>query len=102
MADISLPLMGGGGVVVILPRTLRNDGPGPAEVGPGTLADVVATLDGRYPGLAHRVLDDRGIVRGFVSVFVNEALVREDDPGRIVLRAGDTVHILPSIAGGRG
>jgi sulfur-carrier protein len=89
-------------VRVLLPKSLRAywDGDASVELDAATVADALAALGERYPGLAARILDDQGRLREFVHVFVNRDAVRTDALGR-PLRAGDVVHILPSVAGGR-
>ena len=89
-------------VEVILPAALREYTKGTSQIqGRGrSLAALLADLDKRFPGLRQRVCEDTGVVRQYVSVFVNGDQVTEADPARVRLRDGDTVHILPSIAGG--
>ena len=47
------------------------------SVDPGTLGDVITSLDSAHPGLGDRLLDDDGGLRKFVNVFVDD-LVRHD------------------------
>ncbi len=85
-----------------LPTGLRQyaGGKDSFEVRAGTLADAIARLNAEYPGLAYRLLDDQGRMRRFVLVFVNEDPVAHLPPEDVRLKGGDTVHILPSVAGG--
>ncbi len=87
---------------VLLPRALLefSRGEGSVELAAGTLAEALSKLNARYPGIGERILDDRGRVRKFVHVFVNEESVAHLEPEGVALRSGDTVHILPSVAGG--
>ena len=89
-------------VTVTLPRGLQEyaKGQGTVEVDGSTLADVVARLNAMFPGLRYRLLDDQGRMRRYVLVFVNEDSVAHLAPESVRLRDGDTVHILPSVAGG--
>lgn len=89
-------------VDVVLPAALREYARGAGTVqGKGrTLAAVLADLDARFPGLRQRVLEDTGTVRQYVNVFLNGDHVEETDPARVRVKDGDTVHILPSVAGG--
>lgn len=91
-------------VHVVLPAALREYAKGAGTVdGKGRTFDaLLADLDARFPGLRQRVCEDTGAVRRYVSVFVNGDQVMERDPRRVRLRDDDTVHILPSIAGGVG
>jgi sulfur-carrier protein len=94
--DLSLPP-----VRVLLPKSLRAywDGDASVELDARDVGAALAELGRRYPGLAARILDDQGRLREFVHVFVNRDAVRSDGLAR-ELRAGDVVHILPSVAGG--
>lgn len=87
---------------VILPAALREYAKGASKVpGSGRSLDaVLEDLDRRFPGLRQRVLEDTGEIRRFVSVFVNGDHVTVADPTKVPLKDGDSVHIIPSIAGG--
>ncbi len=87
---------------VTLPSALRDYARGreAVEVEADTLADAVAGLVADSPGLGYRILDDQGRLRRFVAVYVNDEPVSQLEPRDVRLREGDTVHILPSVAGG--
>lgn len=57
-------------------------------------------LDAVFPGITQRVVDDQGSIRVHVNVFVNDENSRDLEYERTKLSDGDTVHILPSVAGG--
>jgi len=65
-----------------------------------TLADAIREINAQHAGLAYRLLDDQGRMRRFVLVFVNEDPVAHLPPEDVRLKGGDTVYILPSVAGG--
>lgn len=85
-----------------MPRSLRQywECPERVELPGATLAEVLAQLNARFPGLGARVLDDQGRVRPHVMLFVNQAPVAHLEPGQVTLRAGDTLHIVPALSGG--
>lgn len=64
-----------------------------------TIADVVADLDARYPGIADRLVDDKGL-RRFVNVYLNDEDVRFLDGMATAVADGDSITILPAVAGG--
>ncbi|HEV3186979.1 MAG TPA: MoaD/ThiS family protein [Acidimicrobiales bacterium] len=89
-------------VVVRLPGQLRSlvGGVGEIPVEASTVREAIAAVDRAYPGLATRVLDDNGGIRRFVNVFVADEDVRFLDGLDTVLVAGQTVSLVPAVAGG--
>jgi hypothetical protein len=70
-------------VVVRIPGLLRSYTDGAATVAlaipraPATLADALAELDRRFPGLRFRIVDEQGRLRPHIKAFVDGALVRD-------------------------
>ena len=89
-------------VDVVLPAALREYARGASRVqASGRTFDVLlADLDRKFPGIRQRVLADTGLIREYVVVFVNGDQVTEGQPERVRVKDGDTVHIIPSVAGG--
>ncbi|GAA1998702.1 MoaD/ThiS family protein [Nakamurella flavida] len=89
-------------VTVRIPTVLRTYTGGQATVDAdgATVADVLADLDTRFPGIAGRVLDERGVLRRFVNVYVDEDDVRFGDGLQTVVPIGSTVAVIPAVAGG--
>ena len=92
----------GAPVEVYVPYPLREltKGQGTVELQANDLASAIAELNRRFPGLAYRILDDQGRLRRYVNAFVNEDPVSDRLPADVKLHPGDTVTILPSVAGG--
>jgi sulfur-carrier protein len=65
-----------------------------------TVLGLVTNLDQEFPGVKDRILDDQERTRPFVNIFVNGENIREGEAERTMLKDGDRVHILPSVAGG--
>jgi len=57
-------------------------------------------LQSRYPGISERLVDEKGEVRRFVNVYVNEEDIRFLQNRDTVLKDGDEISIIPAIAGG--
>jgi molybdopterin converting factor small subunit len=89
-------------VVVRLPSQLRAlaGGAGEVTVEAATVREAIVAVDADYPGLALRVLDDRGALRRFVNVFVADEDIRFLDGLDTALAAGQTVSLVPAVAGG--
>jgi molybdopterin synthase sulfur carrier subunit len=70
------------------------------EVQATSVSDAINELQGRYPGIKERLLDDSGGVRRFVNVYVNEEDIRFLQNQQTSLKDGDEISIIPAIAGG--
>lgn len=62
-----------------------------------TVAELLADLDRRYPGIRFRIVDEQDSLRPHMRVFVNRVKVRALD---IALSPADEVHILQALSGG--
>ena len=66
----------------------------------GDLRAVVQALEGEFPGMRERLLDDGGELRRFVNIYVNGEDVRFLSGLTTALKDGDEVSIVPAVAGG--
>src|SRR5262249_22211511 len=89
-------------VRVLIPSALRALLGRQAElaVEARTVGEALEALTGRYPELRRHLLDDAGSVRSFVNLYRNEEDVRSLEGPATPVKDGDTVSIVPSIAGG--
>jgi molybdopterin converting factor small subunit len=89
-------------IEVRIPTILRSYTGGEKVVtGAGaTLADLLTDLDSRHAGLRGRLVTDAGVLHRFVNVYVNDEDVRFLGSLDAKLGDGDTVTILPAVAGG--
>jgi sulfur-carrier protein len=89
-------------VDVRVPTILRSyTGGAKAVQGSGdTLADLLTDLDRQYPGLRGRLITEDGSLHRFVNVYVNDEDVRFLGALDAKLNDGDSVTILPAVAGG--
>ena len=65
-----------------------------------TVGEILRKMDAQFKGFAERVLDDGRNVKRFINVFVNEDNIRDKKELETEVKNGDTISILPSIAGG--
>jgi sulfur-carrier protein len=88
-------------ITVRIPTQLRTLTRNRAEVtGEGaTVAALLEDLEREHPGLRARLLDERG-VRRFINLFVNDEDARYLGGLDAPLREGDTLTIVPAVAGG--
>ncbi|GAB3992453.1 MoaD/ThiS family protein [Glycomyces albus] len=89
-------------VEVRVPTILRQHTGGQKVVsGAGaTLAELFDDLDASHSGLKGRVVTDEGSLHRFVNVYVNDEDVRFIGGLEAKLEDGDSVTILPAVAGG--
>ena len=88
-------------VKVRIPTPLRTLTGGKDEVDArgGTVREVIDDLEKNYPGLRDRLCDDKG-VRRFVNIYQNEEDIRFLDALETAVKEGDSISIVPAIAGG--
>lgn len=67
------------------------------EAGAGSLRQLLETLDMRYPGLRHRIIDEQDRVRPHIRFFVNGELAPHLDRR---LGSDDEVMIVAALSGG--
>jgi len=70
------------------------------EVSAATIGEAIAELQARFPGIGERLVDEKGEVRRFVNVYVNEEDIRFLKNKETPLNDGDEISIIPAIAGG--
>ena len=85
-----------------IPTILRTytGGAKSVEAKGDTLDALISDLDARHPGLRGRLITDDGGLHRFVNVYVNDEDVRFTGSLETALKDGDSVTILPAVAGG--
>jgi molybdopterin synthase sulfur carrier subunit len=88
-------------VIVSIPTILRNhtDGEKRVQATGSTLAAVIDDLESNHAGLKDRLIND-GKLHRFVNVYVNDEDVRFSGGLDTEVADGDSVTILPAVAGG--
>ncbi|MFB6893605.1 MoaD/ThiS family protein [Kitasatospora sp. NPDC056327] len=88
-------------IEVRIPTILRTytDGAKAVEGSGSNLGELFHDLDARHPGIAARLLDN-GELRRFVNVYLNDEDVRFLEGITTAVADGDSVTILPAVAGG--
>ena len=89
-------------IEVRIPTILRSFTGGAKSVeGAGdSLSDLFTDLDARHPGLRGRLVTADGTLHKFINVYVNDEDVRFSGALDTKLADGDSVTILPAVAGG--
>ncbi|MGQ0811573.1 MAG: MoaD/ThiS family protein [Nitrospiraceae bacterium] len=89
-------------IKVRIPTPLRplTKGQGEVQSNATNIVEMIDTLDTAHPGLKGRLCDDKGELRRFVNIYVNEEDIRFLKGKETSLKDGDEVSIVPAIAGG--
>jgi len=89
-------------VIIRIPTQLRTLTGGANEVSAegATVGEVLKGLDAVHPGIGDRLFDDDGRLRRFVNVFLADEDVRFLDGLDTAVLDGQTVSIIPAVAGG--
>jgi sulfur-carrier protein len=88
-------------IEVRIPTILRTytDGAKQVEGSGSTLGELLVDIDNRHGGLRDRLVDGGGL-RRFVNVYLNDEDVRFLAGLDTPVKDGDTVTVLPAVAGG--
>jgi MoaD family protein len=89
-------------VEVRIPTVFRKftGGESIVEVEAGSISSVIDQLDAKFPGMKEQLLTETGELHRFVNVYVNDEDARYLEKLDTKVSEGETVAILPSVAGG--
>ena len=89
-------------LTVTIPTPLRafTDGRNAVEVSGQTVGSALTSLIEKYPELKKQLYTDDGRLRSFVNVYLNDEDIRYLQRAETAVAPGDTITIVPSIAGG--
>jgi sulfur-carrier protein len=89
-------------ITVHIPTPLRKLTGNAAEVTveAASVGELVDNLEAAYAGIQEKLLDDAGEIRRYVNLYVNDEDIRFLDGKGTSLNEGDSVTIVPAIAGG--
>ncbi len=89
-------------VTVRIPTPLRKLTGGADEVSieGATVGAMIDNLEAAHAGMKERLCDEKGEIRRFVNVYLNDEDVRFLNGRDTELKDGDEVSIVPAIAGG--
>ncbi len=88
---------------ILIPTPLRQftGNADTVEAAGATVGELLGALIAAHPDLKKNLYNDEGKLRSFVNVYVNDEDIRYLAKEKTEVAAGDTVSIIPSIAGGR-
>ena len=87
---------------ILIPTPLRpfTDRKDAVEAEGKTVGELLTDLTTRHAGLKAHLYNAEGKLRSFVNVYVNDEDIRYLQKEQTPVNAGDTVSIIPSVAGG--
>lgn len=65
-----------------------------------SVSELVDDLEKKFPGVKERICDEKGKIRRFINIYVNDEDIRFLQMDKTLLKDGDEVSIIPAIAGG--
>ena len=89
-------------VSVMIPTPLRAYAGKQASVQlqAATVGEALSALTSQFTELKRHLFTDEGKLRSFVNVYVNDDDIRYLQKDKTAVKDGDTISIVPSIAGG--
>jgi adenylyltransferase/sulfurtransferase len=89
-------------VTVIIPTALRQhtDNEDELKLNARTVSDALKELVTSFPNLRRHLYSDSGRLRNFINIYLNEEDIRYKEGESTALKDGDTLMIIPAIAGG--
>ena len=70
------------------------------EVPAATVAELVAALEKRHPGLRDFLVDERGTLRKHVNIFIDNEMVRDRERLSDPLKPDSQVFVMQALSGG--
>lgn len=88
---------------VRVPTPLRSftSGQGEVSASGSTVGEVLKNLDQAYAGIGARLMDEKGGVKRYVNLFLNDEDIRFLKQLETPVGESDTLSIIPAIAGGQ-
>ena len=87
---------------VLIPTPLRqySEKQDSVDLTGTTVGEVLGALTTKFPDLRKQLFNDEGKLRSFVNVYLNDEDIRYLEKDKTSVKDGDTLSIVPSIAGG--
>jgi molybdopterin converting factor small subunit len=88
---------------ILIPTPLRQfaEKKDAVDVSGATVGEALAALTTAHPDMKKNLFNDEGKLRSFVNIYVNDEDIRFLEKDKTAVADGDTISIVPSIAGGR-
>src|SRR5206468_10037146 len=89
---------------ILIPTPLRQFAEGKAEVAveASNVGEALDALTTDYPELRKHLYTEQGQLRNFINIYAGDDDIRYLDGPDTAVKEGETITIVPSIAGGSG
>jgi adenylyltransferase/sulfurtransferase len=89
-------------VTIIIPTALRvfTDRQKEFEAKGSTVGEAILDFAAAYPDIKTHLYDDNRVLRSFINIYLGETNIRDLDRVRTRIKDGDTLMLVPAIAGG--
>ena len=89
-------------VSILVPAALRayTDRQAEIEVNGGTVGEAIADLAAKYPDIRKHIYKDENSLRDFINVYIGDTNIKEIEGLKTPVKDGDSVMLVPAIAGG--
>src|SRR3954465_888925 len=89
---------------ILIPTPLRpyTDKQDAVDASGATVGELLADLTAKHAGLKAHLFNEQGKLRSFVNIYVNDEDIRYLQKEQTPVASGDTLSIIPSVAGGAG
>lgn len=89
---------------ILIPTPLRpfTDKKDAVDADGATVGELLADLTRMHAGLKAHLFNEQGKLRSFVNIYINDEDIRYLQKEQTPVSSGDTVSIIPSVAGGSG
>ena len=90
------------GVIIEIPSALKEcvNNQDEVEVDGSSVIEALDSLCTQFPELKPNLFEEEGIVRKFINIYLNDDDIRYAEGLNSVVKDGDRIHIVPSVAGG--
>jgi len=90
------------GVLIEIPSALKQyvNNQDEVEVDGSSVEEALDSLCAQFSELKSNLFDENGIVRNFINVYLNDDDIRYADGMNSAVKDGDSIQIVPSVAGG--
>ena len=70
------------------------------EIHGETVSEIITRLENHYPGIGDFLVDEQGVLRKHVNIFVDGELIQDRETLKDSIKANDEILLFQAISGG--